>query len=80
MSLWLEITARKNLGTNQKPVVGVQLANEDDLVFTPPDGMSVRDQTGRWFRARVKPEHGEWIELVPEDGGRGPSKDRLEIP
>ncbi len=77
----LEIQARQNFGTVNKPKIGVLLVrDEDGALFQPPDGSLVRDQVGRLFRVRCAPEYGVWVRLKPLDGdSTGPAKDRLEL-
>ena len=72
--MWLEIVARRNLGTNAKPATGVKLALEGKP-YDISDGTWLESPMGRW-KVRRRPEHGDWVELR----GKGtPTSDMIEV-
>jgi len=72
--MWLEIVARRNLGTNAKPIMGVKLAL-GGKPYDVSDGTWLESPMGRW-KARRRPEHGDWVELR---GKGSPMSDMIEV-
>ncbi len=73
--MWLEIIARRNLGTNANPLNGVKLAL-NGKPYDISDGTWVQTPIGRW-KVRRRPEYGDYVELV---GKGSPGSDLLEVP
>lgn len=76
--MWVNIEGRKNLGTNSKPKLAVLLKDDAGNLVRPESGALTGDALGE-YKVRHLPEYGDWVELVPIKGSKGPSMDRLEL-
>ncbi len=76
--MWVNIEGRKSLGTNHKPKLAVLLRDDDGNLVCPKSGSLAGDALAV-YKVRHIPEYGDWVELVPVEGSKGPTTDRIEL-
>lgn len=76
--MWVNIEGRRNLGTNSKPKLAVLLKDDAGNLVRLESGALTGDALGE-YKVRHLPEYGDWVELVPTKGSKGPTTDRIEL-